>query len=94
MMWDEILFRIGFDDLLMKCLGKKEQLIAMTKVHEGISGAHQASIKMRWHLKRHGYYWPTILKDCIEYAKGCQDCQKQGPVQYVLAGLTNPIVKA
>ncbi|KAI5343880.1 hypothetical protein L3X38_011756 [Prunus dulcis] len=26
---DEILFRIGSDDLLMKCLGKKEQLMAM-----------------------------------------------------------------
>ncbi|CAL2229163.1 unnamed protein product [Prunus armeniaca] len=33
---------------------------------------------MRWLLRRHGYYWPTILKDFIEYAKGCQDCQKHG----------------
>ncbi|CAL8992893.1 unnamed protein product [Prunus brigantina] len=91
---DEILFRIGLDDLLMKCLGKKEQLIAMTEVHEGICGAHQAGIKMRWLLRRHGYYWPTILKDCIEYAKGCQDCQKHGPVQHVPAEPMNPIVKA
>ncbi|VVA37976.1 Hypothetical predicted protein, partial [Prunus dulcis] len=67
---DEILFRIGSDDLLMKCLGKKEQLIAMTEVHDGICGAYQAGIKMRWLLRRYGYYWPTILKDCIEYAKG------------------------
>ncbi|KAI5324062.1 hypothetical protein L3X38_033135 [Prunus dulcis] len=91
---DEILFLIGFDNLLMKCLGKKEQLIAMTEVHEVICGAHQASIKMRWLLRRHGYYWPTILKDCIEYAKGCQDCQRHGPVQHVPAELMNPIVKA
>ncbi|BFG37632.1 hypothetical protein CerSpe_239060 [Prunus speciosa] len=84
---DEILFRIGSDDLLMKCLGKKEQLIAMTEVHEGICGAHQACIKMRWLLRRHGYYWPTILKNCIEYAKGCQDCQRHGPVQHVPVGL-------
>ncbi|CAL8992690.1 unnamed protein product [Prunus brigantina] len=91
---DEILFRISFDDLLMKCLGKKEQLIAMTEVHEGICGAHQAEIKMRWLLRRHGYYWPTILKDCIEYAKGCQDCQRHGPVQHVPGEPMNPIVKA
>ncbi|CAL8993664.1 unnamed protein product [Prunus brigantina] len=45
---DEALFRIGSDDLLMKCLGKKEQLVAMTEVHEGICGAHQAGIKMSY----------------------------------------------
>ncbi|KAI5334365.1 hypothetical protein L3X38_024498 [Prunus dulcis] len=91
---DEVLFRIGSDDLLMKCLGKKEQLVAMTEVHEGVCGAHQAGIKMRWLLRRHGYYWSTILKDCIEYAKGCKDCQKHRPIQHVLAGPMNPIVKA
>ncbi|KAI5335108.1 hypothetical protein L3X38_025241 [Prunus dulcis] len=44
---DEVLFCIGSDDLLMKCLGKKEQLVAMTEVHEGICGAYQAGIKRR-----------------------------------------------
>ncbi|KAI5320353.1 hypothetical protein L3X38_040061 [Prunus dulcis] len=53
---DEILFCIGSDDLHMKCLGEKEQLVAMTEVHEGICGANQASIKMRLLLRRHGYY--------------------------------------
>ena len=28
-------------------------------------------------------YWPTILKDCIEYAKGCQECQKHGPLKHL-----------
>ncbi|KAI5323866.1 hypothetical protein L3X38_032939 [Prunus dulcis] len=91
---DKILFRIGSDDLLMKCLAKKEQRIAMTEVHEGICGAHQASIKMRWLLRRHGYFWPTILKDCIEYAKGFQDCQRHGLVPHVPTEPMNPIVKA
>ncbi|CAL8112722.1 unnamed protein product [Prunus armeniaca] len=91
---DEVLFNIGSDDLLMKRLGKKEQLVAMTEVHKGICGAHQASIKIRWFLRRHDYYWLTILKDCIDYAKGCKDCQKQGPIQHVPAGLMNLIVKA
>ncbi|CAL2270793.1 unnamed protein product [Prunus armeniaca] len=78
----------------MKCLGKKEQLVAMIEVHKGICGAHQAGIKMRWLLRRHDYYWPTILKYCIEYTKGCKDCQKHGPIQHVPPGPMNPIVKA
>ena len=32
---------------------------------------------------RHGLYWPTILKDYIEYAKGCQECQKYEPLKHL-----------
>ncbi|CAL2259744.1 unnamed protein product [Prunus armeniaca] len=74
--------------------GQKEQLVAMTEVHEGICSAHQVGIKMGWLLRRHSYYWPTILKDCIDYAKGCKDFQKLGPIQHVLGGPMNPIIKA
>ncbi|XP_021828686.1 uncharacterized protein LOC110769090 [Prunus avium] len=33
---DKELFRIGSDDLLMKCLGKIDQMVVMIEVHEGI----------------------------------------------------------
>jgi len=36
-------------------------------------------------LFRQGYYWSTILKDCINYAKSCEECQKHGPIQQVPA---------
>uniref|UniRef100_A0A2N9I0X6 Uncharacterized protein n=1 Tax=Fagus sylvatica TaxID=28930 RepID=A0A2N9I0X6_FAGSY len=26
-------------------------------------------------IKRMGYYWPTIVKDCMDYAKRCEACQ-------------------
>ncbi|CAL2238879.1 unnamed protein product [Prunus armeniaca] len=91
---DEILFRIGSEDLLMKCLGKKEQFVAMTEVQKGICGAYQAGIIMRWLLRRHAYYWLTILKYCIDYAKACKDCQKHGLIQHVPTRPMNPIVKA
>lgn len=66
---------------------------AMAEVHEGICGAHQARIKMRWLLWRHGFYWPTMAVDCISYAKGCQECQKHGNIQRVPATELHPIVK-
>ncbi|KAI5348836.1 hypothetical protein L3X38_001723 [Prunus dulcis] len=83
----------GSDDLLLKCLGKKEQLVAMIEVHEGICRARQTGIKMRRVLRRHGYYSPTILKDCINYAKGCQDYQRHDQIQHVSVGPMNPIMK-
>ncbi|XP_070672451.1 uncharacterized protein [Malus domestica] len=62
------LYRKGEDGLLLLCLGPQESARAITEVHEGVCGAHQSGRKMRWLLRRHGYFWPRILKDCIEFA--------------------------
>ena len=71
-LFDDELYKKSQDDLLLKCLGKHDAMLVMTEVHEGICGSHQAGIKIRWLIRRHGFYWPTILFDCIKYAKGCQ----------------------
>ena len=69
---DGELFKKGIDDdTLLRCLDKIEAMRVMAEVHKGICGAHQAGIKMKWLLRRHGYYWPDMLKDCIDYGKGC-----------------------
>ncbi|GKV42144.1 hypothetical protein SLEP1_g49581 [Rubroshorea leprosula] len=53
----------------------KDQSIKMlSDVHDGICGAHQAGIKMCWLIRRHGFFWPSVLKDYIAYAKGCKSC--------------------
>ncbi|KAL0405767.1 UNVERIFIED_CONTAM: hypothetical protein Slati_3890600 [Sesamum latifolium] len=31
--------------------------------------------KLHFHIKRMDYYWPTMVKDCIDYAKRCKACQ-------------------
>ncbi|XP_057432273.1 uncharacterized protein LOC130725026 [Lotus japonicus] len=70
------LFKKNVDDTLLKCLSEDDAFIAVSAAHDGLCGAHQAGAKMKWMLFRQGMYWPTIMKDCIEYARGCQDCQK------------------
>ncbi|KAL0404345.1 UNVERIFIED_CONTAM: hypothetical protein Sradi_2075300 [Sesamum radiatum] len=47
----------------------------MKEAHFEICGAHQSGPKLHIRIKRMGYYWPTIIKDCIDYAKRCQACQ-------------------
>ena len=61
-----------FDGLLLKCLSFTDSMEVMKQVHEGVCGAHKYEVKMRWLIRRHGYFWSTILKDCITYSKGCQ----------------------
>ncbi|KAK2416116.1 protein NYNRIN [Trifolium repens] len=48
---------------------------------------------MKWFLFRQGLYWPSMLKDCIEYAKGCQECQRHSGIQHVPASELHSIVK-
>ncbi|KAL0294850.1 UNVERIFIED_CONTAM: hypothetical protein Sradi_6865200 [Sesamum radiatum] len=47
----------------------------MTEAHSGVCGAHQSGPKLHFRIKRMGYYWPTMVKDCSEYAKKCESCQ-------------------
>jgi len=81
------------DGVLLRCLGDDEAKSLMGEIHEGVCGAHQSAFKMKWMIKRNGYYWPTILEDCFKYFKGCQGCQKFGNIQRAPASAMNPIIK-
>ncbi|XP_024156411.1 uncharacterized protein LOC112164453 [Rosa chinensis] len=85
--------RRGEDGMDFRCVYGREAKRLMREAHTGICGAHQAGPKMRWLIRRHGYYWPSILKDCIAFAKGCEDCQAHGPVQHVPNIPMQPIIK-
>ncbi|KAM2566229.1 hypothetical protein TB1_008765 [Malus domestica] len=87
------LYRKGEDGLLLLCLGPQEVAQVITEVHEGICRAHQSGRKMRWLLRRHGYFWPSILKDCIEFARGCIQCQIHGSIQRVMAESLHSVTK-
>ena len=76
---DELYFRT-MEGLLLKCLGPKEALKVMHDVHEGVCGTHQSAHKMKWLIRRSGYFWPTILEDCFKYYKGSQEFQRFGAV--------------
>jgi hypothetical protein len=55
-MLDYTLYRRSIDGLLLKCLGSDQPKIAMGEVHEGICGTHQSTHKMKWLLRRVGFY--------------------------------------
>jgi ribonuclease HI len=81
------------DGVLLRYLDKEESKVLMGEIHEGVCGAHQSAFKMKWVIRRNGYFWPTMLDDCFAYYKGCQECQKFGKVQRVSSSAMNPIIK-
>jgi hypothetical protein len=71
-MLDNTLYRQTIFGLLLKCLDSDQSKIAMGKVHEGIFGTHQSAYKMKWLFRRTGFYWPTMINDCLRYYHGCK----------------------
>ncbi|XP_016177922.1 uncharacterized protein LOC107620245 [Arachis ipaensis] len=87
------LYKKGIDGSLSRCLGREDQNVALGEVHNGICGAHQAGRKMRWVLYQNHIYWPSMIKDFIDYAKACQECQKHGSIQQIPAAELHSIIK-
>ncbi|XP_027347963.1 uncharacterized protein LOC113859366 [Abrus precatorius] len=87
------LYKRGVDGTLLRCLNEHEAYIALAEIHEGICGAHQDGERMKWMLLREGLYWPSMIKDCFDYAKSCDECQKHGNIQHVPASELHSIIK-
>ncbi|KAG9447255.1 hypothetical protein H6P81_013383 [Aristolochia fimbriata] len=71
----DILYWRSYEGLLLRCLSKEEGLQVLKETHSGICGAHQAGPKLHLQTKRLGYYWPSMLRDAIEVARTCKQCQ-------------------
>ncbi|KAG9446524.1 hypothetical protein H6P81_012652 [Aristolochia fimbriata] len=71
----DILYRRSYEGLLLRCLSKEEGSLVLKETHSGICGAHQAGPKLHLQVKRLGYYWPPMLRDAIEMARSCKQCQ-------------------
>lgn len=87
------LFKTTPQGVLLKCLSESEAYIALSSVHSGACGEHQVGHKMKWILFRQGMYWPTMLKDCMEFYKGCQEFQVHAGIQHVPASELHSIMK-
>ena len=90
---DDQLYYKSIDGVLLKCLNQEEARKMMCEVHEGLCGAHQSAYRMKWKIRRTDYFWLTMLEDCFEYYKGCQNCQRFDNIQRALASAMNPIIK-
>jgi hypothetical protein len=51
-----VMFYRTLEGLLLKCLGPVESNRLLYKVHEGTCGTHQSAHKMKWLIRRSGYY--------------------------------------
>ncbi|XP_019195683.1 PREDICTED: uncharacterized protein LOC109189530 [Ipomoea nil] len=72
---DGDLYKQSFGGPLLKCLLKPEAEKVMDEAHRGICAAHQGAHTLARKLVVQGYYWPTMMRDCVERMSKCGVCQ-------------------
>ncbi|RDX66492.1 Tf2-11, partial [Mucuna pruriens] len=70
------LYRRGFSFPLLRCLEDEELAYVIKEVHEGVCGTHNGGRALASKIARDGYYWSTLRRDCLEYVKKYNKCQK------------------
>jgi hypothetical protein len=72
---NDMLYRRGVDCILRRCLTHEEAVIVLNDFHTGACGGHLSRLAKAQNILRAGYFWPTLMKDCIESVKKCHLCQ-------------------
>jgi len=70
------LYKMGRATPMLRCLGEEETELVLLEVHEGVCGSHIGGRSLAAKLLRSGYYWPTMLHDCVAFVKKCDKCQR------------------
>ncbi|KAF3636705.1 putative homeobox-leucine zipper protein ROC8-like [Capsicum annuum] len=73
--YKDTLYRRSFEGVILRCLGKEEAIQALQEALLRVCGSHQSGPKLYFHIKRIGYYWTTMVKDCLDYARRYKACQ-------------------
>ncbi|GKV01994.1 hypothetical protein SLEP1_g14488 [Rubroshorea leprosula] len=72
---DNQLYKRAASMPLLCCLTPYEAENVVREVHEGVCGTHIGGKTLARKFLRHGYYWPTMVKDAQSCVKKCPTCQ-------------------
>ena len=79
--WDDpLLFKRGANMIIRRCVPEREQDRILYECHASPYGGHFAGDKTAHKTLQSGFYWPTIFKDCFEWVKLCDQCQRMGSI--------------
>jgi hypothetical protein len=61
--------------ILRQCLIHKEPELILNDFHTGACGVHFSGLEIGQKILRDRYFWPTLIKDCVELVKKCHPFQ-------------------
>ena len=66
--------------IIRRCVPEDEQSMILQECHASPYGGHFAGDKTAHKILQSRFYWPTIIKDCFEWVKLCDQCQSMGNI--------------
>ena len=79
--WDDpLLFKRGADMIIRRSVPESEQCKILNECHASPYGGHFSGERTAHKILKSGFYWPTIFRDCAEWVKLCDRCQKIGNI--------------
>ena len=79
--WDDpLLFKRGADMIIRRCVPESEQGKILNDYHASPYGGHFSGERTAHKILQSGFYWPTLFRDCAEWDKLCDRCQKIGNI--------------
>jgi len=89
-----IMYRMGQDNRMRKCLTTSKAFIVLKELHEGVIGRHFTTNITTKKILDAGYWWPTLFKDIHDLCKSYENCQKiRGQKTKSLAKLVTTLPK-
>ncbi|KAK1678423.1 hypothetical protein QYE76_039271 [Lolium multiflorum] len=70
------LYKRSVSGVFRRCIEPIEGIELLREIHQGECGHHVSSRAIVAKAFRHGFYWPTVLKDAAELVKKCDGCQR------------------
>jgi hypothetical protein len=72
----DILFKINYDGILLRCVDEIKYGELMKEFHKGICGGNFVLTTTAHKIIRVVFYWPSIFKDSYATIRKCVSCQK------------------
>ncbi|KAJ9547184.1 hypothetical protein OSB04_019727 [Centaurea solstitialis] len=80
-LWDDpYLFKICADQVIRMCIPKEEVTSIIHHCHTGPCGGHFGGHRTAAKILQSGFYWPTLHRDCHDFVKSCDECQRSGNI--------------
>ena len=87
-----ILFRMGADDKLRRCLEKEYRGQVIRALHDAPAGGHFAAVSTMARIREAGYWWPHLNRDVKGFVRSCDPCQRTGAPSFRHHWPLTPIV--
>ncbi|GJS22497.1 reverse transcriptase domain-containing protein [Tanacetum coccineum] len=68
------------DNIIRRCVARKEILEILAHCHSGPTGGHHSASIIRRKVNESGFFWPSIFKDAKDYVMKCDVCQRTGNI--------------